>query len=468
MLRRAATNGSSWRRYHAGMLVLRLAAGVLLSDRPPTGRALTAVRQALQGVDRPRSRALLHSIVAATTKMGPDPADAIIDSFIAYGTYLYREGSYPLSVDVYRATVAVITHLGTSHELATAHYWMGYALRECSDDVKAREAFTAARWISERDGDRALALKARIALASIEWAAGRKVDVEYAAGGNHRAAEILDRVLSDAEAAQLPDIVAAAAHDRGVVACQMGDHRLAFTLYTLAFRLHTEQYRRFRLLPDIGRSLVAVGLFDVAREALLATYLAAPERFARLTAGLNLLDLAVVAGHEDSFEQYRMALADAALPAHLRLAYWLTVGEGCLAFGQPDDARLALERARRLAARYGLKPEYQQATDRLAGNPLRDLPPKTSDMWPELAPLVDAVRSFGGLSSLLRLAHEERGDWDARRATGSHVRHRRRKWWRAAGTAPTAPERVGRAEGTVRTRPAPQKPLVDFTTTVRQ
>jgi hypothetical protein len=388
-------------RARAGRLALRVSIVVLDRHPCPDDRA-AAARRAITDIRERRTRDRLDAIVSAATST--DLA-AVFKALRAYGTHLFREGSYDLAADTYRVVIATASADLASAELGHAHYWLGYSLRESGDEPSAADSFAAAESIAAQSHDLALCFNARIALASLHWSGSARIATESFHEGLARAAVLLDDVLLGADQASLPATVARAAHDRGVVAHLAGDDHLALALYARAWPLHLSTYRKYRLLDDIGRSLVGVGLRDIAREAHLAAYLTAPEKHSRWSAGINLLFLAIIEGNRDAFEQYRAELARTSMSSRLLALYLQHVGEGyCFTFDEPELGQHALLRALVLAERHHLPDAWHAADRALLGHSDLSAPARTDVVPPELTPLIHSVRTLTPLSTFLHCA----------------------------------------------------------------
>ena len=97
-----------------------------------------------------------------------------------------------------------------------------------------------------------------------------------------------------------------------------------------------------------------MGLRDAARDAALLVAGTAQDRTTRLTAMVNLMELAHGDGRELVFEQYRRALATEELTPYLEATYLETCVIGLRTFGRHAEARHAAKRMLDVAERHGL------------------------------------------------------------------------------------------------------------------
>src|SRR5690606_32394898 len=101
------------------------------------------------------------------------------------------------------------------------------------------------------------------------------------------------------------------------------------------------------VLGDLAANLISLGAFAPARDALVVLTLTAQEAIRRLSAEINLFELAVLEGNEMAFEQHRRSLGRESMPPEFAAHYHLYAARGLLAFGR-DSAlvRQELTRAR--------------------------------------------------------------------------------------------------------------------------
>jgi hypothetical protein len=182
-------------------------------------------------------------------------------------------------------------------------------------------------------------------------------------GNLEMARTLLDDVVYRAGTFGLGEILARGSHERGVVAHERSrvsgrDEDLfdALAHYHLALEKYSgdDGAQRCRLLCDIGRSLFRLGLRAEAQRACQYAYTAGTDRTGRWAAGNNLIMIAVAERDRETFDRYRAALERAPMPARLRVEYLTEVGDGCVVFGLPDEARIAFERAARIRDRFQL------------------------------------------------------------------------------------------------------------------
>jgi hypothetical protein len=150
------------------------------------------------------------------------------------------------------------------------------------------------------------------------------------------------------------ELRAMALHDRATVAYRRGEFERAVRLGYEALENTSSPVERDRVLADIATAFVELGVRTAARDALLVLAATAQEQYARWSATINLLNVAVADRAEPVFEQYRRELADAALPPFLRAEYHLHVGRGHWMFGDAAAAHGELTKAVQIASQHEL------------------------------------------------------------------------------------------------------------------
>ncbi len=306
---------------------------------------VTAVREAVARIKAGDPiRAILEGIVEAIAANPSGEPARILPRLMAYGRALHYEAKWALSADVYQTVLAQAHPLDECDLTIDAYMQFGYCLRMLGQWPEATDAYTAAGELAAAAGDLVKALRARVAEAKLAMDRGNMPKAE----------EILDDTLTRTarDAEDLRDIRAVAFHDRAVVAHARGQYEPAARFGYQALQGYREQAARDRALVDIAIAFVELGVYSAARDALVIVAATAREQYVRWAATINLMDIAVREGCEPVFENYRGELEDKELPASLEANYHLHVGWGYFVFHRLGAARVALERARDIAARH--------------------------------------------------------------------------------------------------------------------
>ena len=194
------------------------------------------------------------------------------------------------------------------------------------------------------------------------------------------ARELLDRTIADARRAECRPIVAKGLGDRARIALAQGDHDLALACLYEALELSADPLGRERILSNIALTFAQMGL----RDAALLVAATAQDRSTRLTALVNLMELAQEDGRELVFEQYRRELAGEELTPYLEVTYLEACVAGFRAFNRHGEAQHTAERMLDVAERhdlsaFGLKAESlvrdSAAASRVPASSWWDAPP---------------------------------------------------------------------------------------------
>jgi hypothetical protein len=173
--------------------------------------------------------------------------------------------------------------------------------------------------------------------------------------GNFPAArDLLDRTVAEARRADCWPVVSKGLAERARVAVMQRDHELALGCLYEALELASDAPARERILSNIALTFAQMGLRQAARDAALLVAATAQDRSTRLTAIVNLMELAHQDGRELVFEQYRRDLAREELAPYLLVTYLETCVTGLRAFGRDAEARNTAGRMLEVAERHGL------------------------------------------------------------------------------------------------------------------
>jgi tetratricopeptide (TPR) repeat protein len=410
-LKRAHRGSPAWHTVSAGRMVLESADDCIAPRRPrrrPGVRRMDALRRAVALVPSPLMRMALTGIV--DTMHGFVLPESTLIAMDRYAQRLHKSGGFDLAIAVYRRIVDCAASC-QGFDLGTAHVRLGYCLRESGDFTGADTEFELGIVWATRYGETRAALNLKIARASLACMRGHVDDAE----------SWTTAALVSADALGDPCLIARAAHERGNAARERGRfvdalrfHERAMRAVSLWLRTGDPAAREAqnRLLADIGLVFLRMGLYDHARSACQTVFLTARERSVRWAACINLLALAAADNHRDSFEQHRTTLERTPLPARLLAIYLEELGDGWMAFGEPDAAREGYLRLARVAERHGLTASARRAFDALRGAPRDEatIVSRTDDVPVECAEFVAAVAQLSDLPQRLAAG---RGDFNA-------------------------------------------------------
>jgi tetratricopeptide (TPR) repeat protein len=405
---------SEWRALLAGLVTLRLAdrrfggpEGRVMPVPRDTIRAglvpvpqdvIDAARAAVRDVDDREAvaaplRGLFQSASGATVSDIPQ-------RLLAYGNALQTDARWPLAADVYRTVLRFGDSMGPRGYSAIRPFLphvydrLGRSLRMMGDVDKASAAYRAGRDAARINGDIHAEQLIRISEAKILMhlgnlpAAAAALDaiIRDATPISARSPALLSTpadglavVLVNGASDQL-NVPALAHHDRAVVASRMRDFNLAAEQYYAAWRGYRDPGLREAACADFAESLVEMGHFDAARDALMLLSAGAQRPEVRLLAATNLLELAVLDQQEGAFNTFRRTLRDASLagtlPAEVAAKFALYEGQGEIRFGRPECAAEAFERALTLGIRHRVHEVTIRAdhalADLKAGRPAAD------------------------------------------------------------------------------------------------
>ncbi len=374
-LRQSRVGSARWQRYWAGALVLEMADAALSRERRAAfgDRAFLKVRHAIRAVRPAATRACLGKILDGIV-VGSPVAGVVVDALSEYAARLEQTGEFGPAANVYELVIEAARNAGLRDRIPHAHLRLGSCFRELGHLSLGIRAYHTGLAAAALFGDRRTELLLLIAQARLYQV-------------NHRletARAILDDVLARPDVIGSPDLRALAAHNRGVVAHQMGlvsqqdaDFCTAIEYLGTALHNYTQREQRSRALNDLGRSLFRLGRRVAARRACQAAFFSATDRANKWACGNNIIMIAVADGDRETFDAFRVTLARCPMPASLRVENLIEVAEGYGAFEAPEFARLTFQRAARLARRFGLARHLREAEEGLAALGLTKKEPRT-------------------------------------------------------------------------------------------
>ena len=262
----------------------------------------------------------------------------------AYAKLLQYDAQWALAADVH---ATVIDYARLTHDvdrLLDAMLMRGFSLRMQGRLDDATQAYEALRDAATLAGDERYRLESRLCEA--------KVAVDR--GNFPVARDLLDHTIADARRTDHSVIVSKGLTDRARVAAMQGDFELSLACSYEALERCAEQMDRERILGNIAVTFAQMGLRAAARDAGLLVAATAQDKSARLTAVVNLMELAYQDGRELVFEQYRRELAREELTPYLHAVYLETSAAGLRVFGRHREAKAAQEQMLAVAERHGL------------------------------------------------------------------------------------------------------------------
>jgi tetratricopeptide (TPR) repeat protein len=337
-LAEVADTAPEWQVIKAGLLTLRLVdkyvADALRGIRL-THKEFVAVRHDVDALPPSPMRRVLRRIIltAATYESGALPPLSPI--LTAMGELLERRGEHSLAADVYGTLAEYANSRRDQEAVPHAYVRMGACLRQLDRLADAATAYRLGRSIAERLGAFQATLHLDLGLASIELERG-----EYAT-----AALQLDALIAQAAGAGrgpgLTPVLAAAYHDRGVVALHLGRPAAALRWLDDALaEARTDLVHRQRIATDVAKALAHIGLGDSARAICATLAEHGTLRDLRSLATITHLGLASTDRNAVEFDTVRARLDDQPLSTRCRALYARALADGNRRLGRSTDTTL--------------------------------------------------------------------------------------------------------------------------------
>ena len=351
-----APEGSpAWHAIVAGYAALQLFEGWMDAGAGAAAPSMLDVRRVRRYVEAdPATHAgrrcltqLVDGIDAAIPESGVEPTAqrAEVGRMMAsYARLLQYDAQWGLAADVNGTIVEFAQRTNDVARMLDAMLMRGYCLRMQGRFDEASDAYAALRAAATAAGDVRYRLESELSDA--------KVAVDR--GNFPVARELLDRTVAEARRLRCDVVVSKGLTDRARVAAMQGDHDLALACSYEALELAPEASDRERILSNIALTLAQMGLRDAARDAALVVAATAQDRNTRLTASVNLMELAHQDGREVVFEHYRRELAREELTPYLEAVFQEACAEGFRTFGRMAEERQACQRLLDVAERHGL------------------------------------------------------------------------------------------------------------------
>jgi tetratricopeptide (TPR) repeat protein len=400
----APEGSADWHAIVAGYAALQLFESWMeggLGATAPSMLDLHRVRRYVDAVPErhPNRRCLSHlvdSIAGATTglRAGPRSVESaeVGRVLAAFARLLQYVALWGLAADVHGTIVVFALRTIDVPRMLDAMLMLGYSRRMQGRFEEATSASAALRRAAIAAKDVRYELESDLSDA--------KVAVDR--GNLPLARELLDRTVAEGRRCECWPIVAKGLADRARIALADADHDLALACLYEAHELASDALGRERILSNIALTFAQMGLRDAARDASLLVAGTAQDRSTRLTAMVNLMELAHGDGRELVFEQYRRQLAGEELTPYLEVTYLETCVTGLRAFGRGAEARHAAERMLDVAERHGLNEFVLKAEALLrdADAPMRrpivgDIPPTSRSLT--IARAITEMRIAAGL-----------------------------------------------------------------------
>jgi len=345
----------AWHVTIAGYAALQLFEGwaeTCAGAAPPSTLELRRVRKYIDAAPEgyPIRRCLTHLVDSIEIAAAADDAERTARSLdvgrvlSAYAKLLQYEAQWGLAADVHSTVIGFAQYMEDSERLLQSMLMRGFSLRMQGRLDEASQAYAALRSAA------LLANSERYRLESLLCDAKVAVD----RGNFPVARELLDRTIAEARRSDCSVIVSKGLTDRARVAAMQGDYELSLACSYEALERSEDAMDRERILGNIAVTFAQMGLRDAARDAGLLVAATAQDRSARLTAIVNLMELAHQDGRELVFEQYRRELAREELTPYLRVIFLETSAEGFVTFGRHREARAAQEQMLEVAEEHGL------------------------------------------------------------------------------------------------------------------
>ena len=400
-------NSPAWHVIIAGYAAIQLFEGwadACAGAVPPSALELRRVRRYIDAAAEgdPVRRCLAHlvdSIESAMTAPEQQRAARSLEvgrMLSAYAKLLQYDAQWSLAADVHATVIGFAQFMDDVERLLESMLMRGFSLRMQGRLDEATRAYAALRAAAMEANSERYRLESLLCDA--------KVAVDR--GNFPVARELLDRTIADARRSDCSVIVSKGLTDRARVAAMQGDFELSLACSYEALERSEDQMDRERILGNIAVTFAQMGLRDAARDAGLLVAATAQDRSARLTAVVNLMELAYQDGRELVFEQYRRELAREELTPYLRAVYLETSAEGFQTFGRHREAKAAREQMLEVAGRHGLHEFVIKAEAALKAS-----------QQPESAEARSATRTRGGEPSI-RVATIVRAIADMRIAAG--------------------------------------------------
>jgi tetratricopeptide (TPR) repeat protein len=260
------------------------------------------------------------------------------------GDLLAQEHEWNAAADVFRGTITLLRARALEKDdLLICHERAAYCLRHIGRQDEAAGLLRAAIETANELQDIRWSLYLRISLAAMAREKGDLLAAETA----------LDAITVAARTANDRDILGRALHERGILAHESNQLRRGLVFLREAAAAYPDHRMQRRALTDVAMVLGVLGEIDCARNAYHMLLNAADiDLDTRLTASLNLMEIAERSGDRVEFDRYRAEIANEPMSGRQRMYYCLVTAHGLQKFGETPAARAAYEDAVALAKQY--------------------------------------------------------------------------------------------------------------------
>ncbi len=369
-------NSPQWKSTLAGLAVLRvvdnwldLGAQVVTTDI--TG--LRAVGEAIHAVSEGNPiRTILQGITTAIQQAEVAQIHLIASNMLAYGRALHYAGEWHLSHSVFADLLDRAQQGGDTETAIQAALRLGFVARRIGDLEASSQAYELAEREAQRTQDLEGCLRARLGFAQNTITRGNLPQAD----------QMLASVAAEAQSKHLPTVVADALHARAHLCHTRQDYATAVRLGYSALEYAPDALARDRILGDIAASFAELGHLAAAQDANLIIAASTQEEWLRQQAMVNLLHIAVKAGHQLQFEHYRNVLTNTVLQPYLRAYYHLFSGEAFKRFGSLSAAVEEFQAAIAVASVNNLNQVIIAAEDALSKVEAPSTPGNVAPAWP--------------------------------------------------------------------------------------
>jgi tetratricopeptide (TPR) repeat protein len=380
-----------WQSVSAGLVTIRLVERCAAHNDPSVRtagfRELLAVRRATRALQGGPIRVALNAVIDAVCADASGTTAELIGALSVYGHQLEADGEWRLAADVFGVAISCAVVRGDRAPLPASYFHIGLCRRKLGDVDGAQAAYQAGRVAAEGLGDTAGLLRLAVGEARIAIERGNYPEAE----------ERLESIVAAARAADVPEVVARALHDRGLVAFKRDRIEAAVRYYFDALRLFQAAEDQQRALHDIALAMLEMGARTDARRAFEVLFETALLQETKWAAAINLLEVAARDSDWSRFESWRVRISAVALPPELAVQCAVVVGDGYRRFGRPGLAVDAYNAAATLAARAGLHEYVQRAEAGRAA--VREVPARmtapSTTLPATLSDVVAAVEAMG-------------------------------------------------------------------------
>lgn len=335
---------NEWNSVLAGLSVLRLvdtfkadtssAVKTESATIQSARRTATAIREGSPG------RAILLRLLDGLESQHHLSSD-VGNELMAYGRSLDLEGQWQLAADVFRTISDTFAGTENVELVIKASTALGATARNTGDWNASDWGYANAQHLADVNGKHAMSLTVRIGVAA-----------SHRFRGNLPAAEAeLEEVLGEARSEGFEQVQAVALHDMSSLTHARGDYQRAVHLAYRSLELTTNQTARDRILGDIAAGYAGLGMTDAARDGYSIVALTSPHQAVRWQATVNLMELAVDVGDENSFNDCVAQLEHSKLDARLNAYCLYFKGLGFRRF-ERDDSKELLQAAQQFASRH--------------------------------------------------------------------------------------------------------------------